>query len=65
MVKQIAAGYKKFDGKLYERETTVWAKGEAKRRAADLRRRGFNTRIVSAGKGMWVLYVRNRIRRKP
>ena len=42
----MSAGYRKFNGKLYEKETTVWSKREAQNVAVRLRSKGINARIV-------------------
>ena len=60
------AGYRKFGGKLYEKEQTVWSKREAQNVADKVRRIGMNARIVKAPKGeafstsgqAWIVYVR-------
>ena len=58
--------YKKFNGKNYELEQTVWSKREAQNVAKNVRAKGMNARIVkgsgddrfgASGEG-WRIYVR-------
>jgi len=68
----MSRGYRKFDGKLYELEQTVWSKREAQNVAEKVRSKGINARIVK-GSGDdrfgttnegWRIYVRRSKRRR-
>ena len=63
--------YRKFAGKRYEKEQTVWSKREAQNVARQLRFKSINARIVKAPKGeafgasgeAWIVYVRRSMRK--
>ena len=63
--------YRKFDGKRYEKEQTVWSKREAQNVARLLRFKGINARIVKApakeafgaSGEAWIVYIRRSARK--